>query len=74
LLPQPRQAHRGTQFQGLGLLVTGNRQRLVETDFGLDCVWGGRPQQEFALEPIQLCLIKMLRRVVHDRQPILHGP
>ena len=39
LLPQPRQAHRGAQFQRLGLLVTGTspepggnrfRPRLVE--------------------------------------------
>ena len=33
-LPQPAEAHRGSEFPGLGLLIAGNGEGAMETGFG----------------------------------------
>src|SRR5262245_22105168 len=59
LLPEATQAHGGSQFQGLRLLLTRHLKRLTEIRFWclprlpLSAL---RLQKQFALETIQLCL------------------
>ena len=59
-LPQATQAHGGTEFQGLGLLVTSHSEGMVKTACCLDLIWGALLQQQRALEPMQLGLPEML--------------
>src|SRR5262245_7299468 len=48
-LPEPGQAHRGPQFQGLRLLTAGDGDGLTETGFGLRRVLRIKGQQELPL-------------------------
>src|SRR6185369_1923772 len=41
IAPQPRHAHSRTQFPGLCLLLTSDRQRMFEIFFRFRCVWSG---------------------------------
>src|SRR5262249_58560109 len=45
LLPQPCEAHGGTEFPGLGLLAAGNVETLLEAGFRR-CLWCPRLLQE----------------------------
>ena len=77
LLPEPRQAHGGPELQGFRLLTAGHRERLVQR-----CLNSGPVrqvvcerwllvldlQQQFPLEPMQLCLPHMLICVLHSDQ------
>src|SRR5712691_933435 len=53
-LPQARQAGGGAQLPGLGLLVTGHVEGLLETGFRLRRIRHRLLQQQGPLEPIQL--------------------
>lgn len=50
-LPQAGQAGGGAEFPGSGLLLTGNIEGLVETDFRLGRIWHCLLQQQGPLEP-----------------------
>ena len=39
--PETREAHGGAEFLGLGLLLTGDRERTLEVSFCFCCMWRG---------------------------------
>ena len=52
LLPQPAQAQRRPQLQGLGLLATGHLEGLMETGCRLENIWERELEEQLPLEPI----------------------
>ena len=69
-LVQAGQTHRGPQLQRFGLLSPGDGEGLAKTGFRLAACDFGRllPQQELALEAMQLCPVEAFARAVHQGQ------
>jgi hypothetical protein len=54
--PELREAHGGAKFKEFGLLLTSDRERVLEVRFRLRCIRLGRQQREFSGHAIDLGL------------------
>src|SRR5262245_21164130 len=78
-LPQPTQAHGGTQFERLRLLAARDGEGLTQTRlpchpllFCALCLGScASLEQQLAFEPIELRLVAPLSRAVHQRQRLV---
>ena len=80
IAPQPRHAHRRTQFPGLCLLLPRNRERTFEICFRFRCIRLRRPERDFpgyamdfCLAPRFLCCVYCIRRFADAAPSVIIG-
>jgi hypothetical protein len=67
-LPEVSEARGGAEFEGLGLLVLGDADGVLETGFCFSLIGCILLEQEFALEAIQLGLAPPISFCIDTRQ------